>query len=178
MGNYKSSRAYLSAYVKLSDSLTSLKRANSSKDEEMQYQLNDTLEKNSKMFEKLEKAEDDNSLSTLISILSVALITILSLLTLSLYKNNNIRLKANKYDIVLMDIHMPGISGIEATKIVRSFDKDQIIFALTAVTIEDKMHEFEEAGFTAIIPKPFRKEEFEKKLYKALTSKKRTSTTS
>ena len=86
-------------------------------------------------------------------------------------------IRANKYDIVLMDIHMPGISGIEATKIVRSFDKEQIIFALTAVTIEDKMHEFEEAGFTDIIPKPFKQEEFEKKLYNALASKKGTSTT-
>jgi signal transduction histidine kinase/CheY-like chemotaxis protein/predicted negative regulator of RcsB-dependent stress response len=81
-------------------------------------------------------------------------------------------IKADTYDIVLMDIHMPGISGIEATKIVRSFDKEQIIFALTAVTIEDKMHEFEEAGFTDIIPKPFKQEEFEKKLYNALASKK------
>lgn len=86
-------------------------------------------------------------------------------------------IKATKYDIVLMDIHMPGISGIEATKIVRSFDKEQIIFALTAVTIEDKMHEFEEAGFTDIIPKPFKQEEFEKKLYNALASKNGTSTT-
>jgi len=86
-------------------------------------------------------------------------------------------IRANKYDIVLMDIHMPGINGIEATKIVRSFDKEQIIFALTAVTIEDKMHEFEEAGFTDIIPKPFKQEEFEKKLYNALASKKGTSTT-
>ncbi|CAH8283873.1 hypothetical protein EV196_103464 [Mariniflexile fucanivorans] len=84
-------------------------------------------------------------------------------------------IKANKYDIVLMDIHMPGISGIEATKIVRSFDKEQIIFALTAVTIEDKMHEFEEAGFTDIIPKPFKQEEFEKKLYNALAAKNSTS---
>ncbi|MFI0428331.1 ATP-binding protein [Mariniflexile sp. HMF6888] len=494
--DYKSSRDYLDAYVKLSDSLTNLKRANSSKDQETQYLLNDALEKNNEMFQKLEKAEDDNSLSTLISILSVALITILSLLTLSLYKNNNIRLKTNnmlhkkngeliiakekaelasktkanflstvthelrtplyavtglsnmlleenpkpeqvqhlkslkfsgdylltfindilqinkieankvdiepepfnlkkkinniilalnnsaqdnnvkihfeydknlpenfiadqlkisqilinlignsikftkdgdiwiriykieekgkiytlrfevedngigisqekqdnmfesfsqgsiqinrkyggtglglsivkglidilkgkiyvkselekgttfyfeipleytsieeaketktkyfsgnasdldltnvkilvvednkinqmitkkiltkmslkcdivdngedavemiktnKYDIVLMDIHMPGISGIEATKIVRSFDKEQIIFALTAVTIEDKMHEFEEAGFTDIIPKPFKQEEFEKKLYNALASKSNSSTT-
>ncbi|MCF7560525.1 ATP-binding protein [Sabulilitoribacter multivorans] len=82
------------------------------------------------------------------------------------------KVKANKYDIILMDIHMPGISGIEATKIIRSFDKALTIFALTAVTIEDKMHEFEEAGFTDIIPKPFKQEEFEKKLYNALASKK------
>jgi len=80
-------------------------------------------------------------------------------------------IKANNFDIILMDIHMPGISGIEATKIVRTFDKNLTIFALTAVTIEDKMHEFEEAGFTDIIPKPFKQEEFEKKLYNALSSK-------
>tara|TARA_R110002049_G_scaffold71900_2_gene184832 strand:- start:2134 stop:4365 length:2232 start_codon:yes stop_codon:yes gene_type:complete len=80
-------------------------------------------------------------------------------------------IKAKKYDIVLMDIHMPGISGIEATKRVRTFDKELTIFALTAVTIEDKMHEFDEAGFTDIIPKPFKQEEFEKKLYNALAGK-------
>ncbi|MDO7171863.1 ATP-binding protein [Mariniflexile sp. AS56] len=83
-------------------------------------------------------------------------------------------IKASKYDIILMDIHMPGISGMEATKLVRAFDKELTIFALTAVTIEDKMHEFEEAGFTDIIPKPFKQEEFEKKLYNALASKKNT----
>ena len=81
------------------------------------------------------------------------------------------KIKSTNYDIVLMDIHMPGISGIEATKIVRSFDKELTIFALTAVTIEDKMHEFEEAGFTDIIPKPFKQEEFEKKLFNALNKK-------
>ncbi|MFI1745452.1 ATP-binding protein [Thalassobellus sediminis] len=77
-------------------------------------------------------------------------------------------IKANDYNIILMDIHMPGISGMEATKRVRAFDKELTIFALTAVTIEDKMHEFDEAGFTDIIPKPFKQEEFEKKLYNAL----------
>lgn len=84
-------------------------------------------------------------------------------------------IKTNNYNIILMDIHMPGISGIEATKIVRTFDKELTIFALTAVTIEDKMHEFEEAGFTDIIPKPFKQEEFEKKLYNALISKEEQS---
>jgi len=84
-------------------------------------------------------------------------------------------IKNNNYNIILMDIHMPGISGIEATKIIRSFDKKLTIFALTAVTIEDKMHEFEEAGFTDIIPKPFKQEEFEKKLYNALAGKSQLS---
>ena len=78
------------------------------------------------------------------------------------------QVKTTKYDVVLMDIHMPGISGMEATKIIRSFDKELTIFALTAVTIEDKMQEFDEAGFTDIIPKPFKQEEFEKKLFNAL----------
>ncbi|KAA5824135.1 response regulator [Algibacter amylolyticus] len=81
------------------------------------------------------------------------------------------RIRNNDYNIILMDIHMPGISGMEATKRVREFDKDLTIFALTAVTIEDKMQEFDEAGFTDIIPKPFKQEEFEKKLYNALTNK-------
>ncbi len=85
-------------------------------------------------------------------------------------------IKTNEYNIILMDIHMPGISGIEATKRVRAFDKELTIFALTAVTIEDKMHEFEEAGFTDIIPKPFKQEEFEKKLYNALASKDKPAT--
>ncbi|OUR94400.1 hybrid sensor histidine kinase/response regulator [Flavobacteriales bacterium 34_180_T64] len=85
------------------------------------------------------------------------------------------RVKEANYNVVLMDIHMPGISGIEATKIIRTFDKELTIFALTAVTLEDKMHEFEEAGFDDIISKPFKQEDFEKKLYAALVSDKSTA---
>ncbi|MBP1839053.1 tetratricopeptide repeat-containing hybrid sensor histidine kinase/response regulator [Formosa algae] len=80
--------------------------------------------------------------------------------------------KNNHYDVVLMDIHMPGISGIEATKIIRTFDRELNIFALTAVTIEDKMKEFEEAGFDDIISKPFKQEDFEKKLFNAVIGNK------
>jgi CheY-like chemotaxis protein len=79
------------------------------------------------------------------------------------------KVKEVDYNVVLMDIHMPGISGLEATKRIRSFDKELTIFALTAVTLEDKMHEFDEAGFNDIISKPFKQEDFEKKLYSALT---------
>lgn len=80
------------------------------------------------------------------------------------------RVKEVQYDVVLMDIHMPGISGLEATRIIRTFDKELTIFALTAVTLEDKMHEFDEAGFDDIISKPFKQEDFEKKLFTALKS--------
>ncbi|WP_299396071.1 ATP-binding protein [uncultured Gelidibacter sp.] len=86
------------------------------------------------------------------------------------------RVKEEQYDVVLMDIHMPGISGLEATKIIRTFDKELTIFALTAVTIEDKMHEFDEAGFNDIISKPFKQEDFEKKLFNALKVNKSSST--
>jgi signal transduction histidine kinase/CheY-like chemotaxis protein len=82
------------------------------------------------------------------------------------------KVKEENFAVVLMDIHMPGISGIEATKRIRAFDKNQTIFALTAVTLEDKMQEFEEAGFDDIISKPFKQEDFEKKLYLALTKSK------
>ena len=80
------------------------------------------------------------------------------------------KVKENNYNVVLMDIHMPGISGLEATKIIRTFDKELTIFALTAVTLEDKMHEFDEAGFDDIISKPFKQEDFEKKLYEVLAT--------
>ena len=80
------------------------------------------------------------------------------------------KVKTNRYHVILMDIHMPGISGLEATKLIREFNKDITIFALTAVTLEDKMHEFDEAGFNDIISKPFKQEDFEKKLFHALIS--------
>ena len=81
------------------------------------------------------------------------------------------KVKTENYDVVLMDIHMPGISGIEATKMIRTFDTDITIFALTAVTLEDKMEEFDEAGFDDIISKPFKQEDFEKKLFNELIGK-------
>lgn len=85
------------------------------------------------------------------------------------------QVKSTAYNVVLMDIHMPGISGLEATKIIRTFDKDLTIFALTAVTLEDKMHEFGEAGFNDIISKPFKQEDFENKLHDVLSGKEVTS---
>lgn len=72
------------------------------------------------------------------------------------------------FDLILMDIHMPGISGIEATEQIRLFDKDIPILALTAVTIDENIDDFHEAGFNDIIPKPYKVEEFFQKIHNAL----------
>lgn len=80
--------------------------------------------------------------------------------------------KEHNFDVVLMDIHMPGISGIEATQEIRKFNKQLPIIALTAVTIDDNLDEFYRAGFNEIIPKPFKTEEFFEKIYRSLENKK------
>ncbi|WP_245946294.1 tetratricopeptide repeat-containing hybrid sensor histidine kinase/response regulator [Marinirhabdus gelatinilytica] len=76
------------------------------------------------------------------------------------------------FDVILMDIHMPGISGIEATQKIREFNKSIPIIALTAVTIDENLDDFYRAGFNEIIPKPFKTEEFFEKIYKTLENKK------
>lgn len=77
--------------------------------------------------------------------------------------------ETNDFDVVLMDIHMPGISGIEATQEIRKFKPDLPIIALTAVTIEENIDEFYRVGFSEIIPKPFKTEEFFEKINRTLT---------
>ena len=78
--------------------------------------------------------------------------------------------KARKaqFDLILMDIHMPGISGLEATEQIRLFDKGTPIIALTAVTIDENVDDFYVAGFNDIISKPYKVEEFFQKIHNAL----------
>jgi len=80
--------------------------------------------------------------------------------------------KENSFEVILMDIHMPGISGIETTIRIREFDKQIPIIALTAVTIDENLDEFYKAGFNDIIPKPFKPEDFFEKIYKTLVASK------
>lgn len=80
--------------------------------------------------------------------------------------------KDNHYDLILMDIHMPGISGIEATQQIKEFKPEMPIIALTAVTIDENLDKFYKAGFNEIIPKPFKTEEFFEKIYRTLQSQK------
>ncbi|WP_097047441.1 hybrid sensor histidine kinase/response regulator [Flagellimonas pacifica] len=72
--------------------------------------------------------------------------------------------KANTYDAILMDIHMPGISGEEATRQIRKFDEEIPIIALTAISLDDSLDSFYEAGCNDVVTKPFKPEVFYQKI--------------
>jgi signal transduction histidine kinase len=72
--------------------------------------------------------------------------------------------KNNKYDAILMDIHMPGISGEEATIEIRKFDKTTPIIALTAISLDDSLESFFAAGCNDVVTKPFKPEVFYQKI--------------
>ena len=71
---------------------------------------------------------------------------------------------ANKYDAILMDIHMPGISGEEATIQIREFDSVTPIIALTAISLDDSLESFYAAGCNDVVTKPFKPEVFYQKI--------------
>ena len=60
-----------------------------------------------------------------------------------------------KYDLVLMDLQMPVMGGIDATKIIRSeISKDIPIIALTAAVMEEDRKNVQEAGMNDFLAKP------------------------
>ncbi|MEL4307877.1 tetratricopeptide repeat-containing hybrid sensor histidine kinase/response regulator [Joostella sp. CR20] len=70
--------------------------------------------------------------------------------------------KENDYDLILMDIHMPGISGLKATEEIRKFNATIPIIALTALTIDESAEDFFSYGCNDVITKPFKPDVFYK----------------
>lgn len=68
------------------------------------------------------------------------------------------------YDLIFMDIHMPIMDGVQATKLIKekvaSGGKDSIIIAMTANVMEDDIDHFMKIGMTDVITKPFSMSEF------------------
>ncbi len=64
------------------------------------------------------------------------------------------------YDIVLLDIHMPGISGMEVTKHIREMYKERkqpiYILAVTANVIKSNLKRFLASGMDGYLLKPFK----------------------
>ncbi|MBK8807436.1 MAG: response regulator [Bacteroidales bacterium] len=66
---------------------------------------------------------------------------------------------AGNYDLVFIDIKMPGMDGIEVTKKIRSempFPKNRTkIVAITAYKYREFFEDFHDVGFNDIISKPY-----------------------
>jgi two-component system sensor histidine kinase EvgS len=63
--------------------------------------------------------------------------------------------KEENYDVILMDIQLPDINGLEVTKLIRQFDLTTPIIAQTAARSPDETDEAIEAGCTEILIKPY-----------------------
>jgi len=95
-------------------------------------------------------------------------------ITVTVVNNGKEALKArqtDKYDIIFMDIQMPIMGGIEATKKISDFEikenkKHIPIIALTANALQGDREKYIEAGMDGYISKPMKIEELKKVLNK------------
>jgi len=80
------------------------------------------------------------------------------------------KFKSNTYDLILMDIQMPEMNGIEATKAIRQLEQlegniNRIpIIAVTAFAMEQDKKNCMEAGMDEFLPKPYKPHEMEQKI--------------
>ncbi len=83
-------------------------------------------------------------------------------------------LKKCSFDLVLMDIQMPKLDGIEATQIIRNsksagFDPDIPIIAVTAHAFDEDKERFLKAGMNACVTKPFKRDDLLREINKHIS---------
>ncbi|MFT5098231.1 MAG: signal transduction histidine kinase/DNA-binding NarL/FixJ family response regulator [Planctomycetaceae bacterium] len=74
--------------------------------------------------------------------------------------------RQQKFDLILMDIHMPDIDGVEATRQIRTFASDDLlpIIAMTAYTDAQEKAACLDAGMNDLLTKPIIREQLHKTL--------------
>ncbi len=76
--------------------------------------------------------------------------------------------RSGSYDVILMDLRMPVLTGIEAVKIIRSEEKGASIpiIALTASAMLEQQNEIFKVGMDEYVSKPFNPQELLNKILK------------
>ena len=77
-------------------------------------------------------------------------------------------IRANSYDLVLMDVQMPVMDGLTASSEIRKFDNSTHIVALTASTSPEMQKQFSELGISGFVFKPIDPDNLFKTLTKTL----------
>lgn len=89
--------------------------------------------------------------------------------------------ETGRFDLVLMDIQMPGLDGLEATALIRAAeraDPDAVhtpILALTANSMPHQVREYLDAGLDAHVPKPFTMDKLTAAIDQALGPRRRAA---
>ena len=79
----------------------------------------------------------------------------------------------HKVDLVLMDIRMPEINGLEALKEIRKRHPETSVVMLTAYPTEETMQKAWDLGAKGFLSKPFELEELRSFVDNALSEKKK-----
>ncbi len=72
--------------------------------------------------------------------------------------------KSKQYDLVLMDVQMPVMDGLEATRAIRAFEEGKthtIIVAVTANAIQGDKERCLQSGMDDYLPKPIKQQDIE-----------------
>ncbi len=82
-------------------------------------------------------------------------------------------LERKQYDLVLMDLQMPEMGGLDATRIIRSssskvLDPNIPIVAMTAHAMEEDRTKCLEAGMNGFVSKPFKREQLRSEIEKQI----------
>jgi osomolarity two-component system, sensor histidine kinase SLN1 len=71
-----------------------------------------------------------------------------------------------RFNLVLMDVQMPNLDGIQSTKRIREIGFSAPIVALTAFAEESNIKDCYDSGMDFFLPKPIRRPELKKVLSK------------
>lgn len=70
---------------------------------------------------------------------------------------SEIRISSSSFDVIFMDIQMPRMDGIQATRKIREIGFDRPIVALTAFTDDSNREACSEVGMQAFLGKPIKR---------------------
>lgn len=114
---------------------------------------------------------DDNRINQMVTKKVLEQLDLKSVITVDSGEKAIAVVKTEQFDCILMDLHMPGLDGYETTKLIRVFNKDIPIIALTATSINELENKVKDYEIDNYILKPFITENFIDIISKTISTK-------